>query len=269
MTRDTSKQLPHKSSAKHYRQIEPLVKVANLLPWSIRNGERCVQVAQRALPEMERPRAQALSDLRHSSIEAVLLKDLRRAAARRKQTGLVKDLVEMIPSASQRRIFMAVHKRFLRCFSQGRIEIGHRSWNLAGDPLKVYRLYAAVREALGAIVVPQLRFGSTHVVTLALPLPVRWVEIVWDQQRPAIRFAPDIVLDGLREALSGLDPRRIKRCPECGAFFLAWRKDKSACSKKCLNLARVHRHRAKQKDYEYNRKLRNAGVAKPESPKTD
>ena len=149
------------------------MKVANLLPWSIRNGERCVQVATRALPEMELPRAQALSDLRHSSIEVILLKDLRRAAARRKQTGLVKDLLEMIPSASQRRIFMAVHKRFLRCFSQGRIEIGHRSWNLAGDPLKVYCLYAAVREALDAIVAPQLRFGSTHVVTLALPLPVR------------------------------------------------------------------------------------------------
>jgi hypothetical protein len=192
-----------------------------------------------------------------------LLNDLRKAALRRKQPELVKDLLEMIPSASQRRIFEAVHDRFLRRFARGRIAIGKRTWNLAGDPLKVYRVYAAVREALDAIIAPQLRFGSTHVVTVALPLSASRVEIVWDQQRPAMRFAPDIVLDGLREALTGLDPRRIKRCPECGAFFVARRLDKSACSPGCLNLARVHRHRARQSQYEYTRKLKSAGLVKP------
>jgi len=264
-----SKQLSHKSNAKHYRLIEPFVQIANLLPWSIRNGERCVQVAGRTLSERELPSADAIRVLSQSPVQQTLLKDLRRDARRRSETALMGDLLDMIPTVFQQRIFKALHHRLLQRFPQGRIEIGERTWNLAGNPLKVYRVYAAVREALDAIAAPHWQLGNLHVATLALPLPVRWVEIVWDHQQPAIRFVPDIVLDGLREALTGLDPRRIKRCPECGAFFLAWRLDKSACSPRCLNLARVHRHRAKQKDYEYHRKLRNAGVAKPERPRKD
>jgi hypothetical protein len=70
------------------------------------------------------------------------------------------------------------------------------------------------------------------------------------------------VLDSLREALTDLDPRRIKRSQAC-SFFLARRLDKSACSPRCLNLTRVHRHRAKQPHYELARKLKSAGIAKP------
>src|SRR5262245_21764424 len=139
MKPSTSKQLRFKSSAKHYRLIEPLAQIANLLPWSINDGKRCVQLATRTLPERDLPRTEALRGLSHSPIEITLLNDLRKAAVRGKRPELVKDLLEMIPSASQRRILEAVYNRFLRCFAQGRIAIGGRSWNLAGDPLKVYR----------------------------------------------------------------------------------------------------------------------------------
>jgi hypothetical protein len=166
------------------------------------------------------------------SVGLLLLEDFSRAAVRRNQTERVKGRLKMVPSASQRRIFKAVHDRFLRRFALGRIEIGERTWNLVGDPLKVYRVYAAVREALDAIVEPQLKLGGNHVVTLTLP--IRWVAFVWDPQRPAICFVPDLVLDGLPQTLSGFDPRRIKRCLECDAFFLARRLDKSACSPRCL-----------------------------------
>ena len=238
-----------------------MVQVANLLPWSIRDGERYVEVSAHALRERELPSCEAIRNFPTSAVERVLLKDLSSNAVRRNQTELVKGLLEVVPSASQRRIFKAVRDRFLRCFPRGRIEIGERTWNLAGDALKVYRVYAAVREALDAIAEPQLRLGRNHAVTLTLP--VGWVEMVWDPGQPAIRFVPDLVLDGLRQALSGFDPRRIKRCPECGAFFLAQRLDKSACSQRCLNLARVHRYRAKQPQYEFTGKLKSAGLAKP------
>ena len=89
MKPSTSKQLHFKSRAKHYRLIEPWSRIANLLPWSINDGERCVQVATRTLPERKLP----LRRLGHSPIEVTLQNDLRKAAVRRKLPELVKDLL--------------------------------------------------------------------------------------------------------------------------------------------------------------------------------
>ena len=217
-------------------------------------------MAGKLLLESELPDAEVMRSLAPSALQLTLLKDLRSTSARAGQKSVVKDLLDMIPSPSQHRIFKAVHDEFSRRFARGSIAIGEMNWNLAGDPLKVYRTYTAVRETLAAIAAPRVRLRNTHAFALKLPVPAPWVQIIWDQEQPAIRFVPDPVLDGLCQALTGLDPRRIKRCPECGTFFLAWRLDKSACSPRCLNLARVHRHRAKRGRYEYNRKLKSAGL---------
>lgn len=244
------------------RSAQALIDIANLLPWSIRNGEWLVLVEG---PVAREPTAQcrACAQLAQSPSQFTLFKELRSAAEDPGQKASVKGLLDMIPFAFQQLIFEAVRDRFLRRFAQGRVSIGERSWNLGGDPLKVYRVYTAVRETLAAIAVPQLRVGKSpcrHAHTAVAHPPGG---VVWDQRQPAIRFVLDIVLDGLREALAGLDSGRIKRCPECDALFLAQRMDKSACSLRCLNLARVHRHRARRSQYEYNRELKSAGITKP------
>jgi hypothetical protein len=100
MKSDAYKHLSPKSSAKHYSLIAPLVQVANLLPWSIRDGERYVEVSAHALPERELPSSEAIRNFPTSSVERLLLKDLSSAAVRRNQTELVKGRLIMVPSAS-------------------------------------------------------------------------------------------------------------------------------------------------------------------------
>ena len=126
----TSKQFSPKSSAKHYRSVKLLVEIWNLLPWSIRNGERCVRVEGRLLRETELPRAVGMRDLARSTLRVKSLNDLRSAAARKGATASVRDLLAMIPSASERRIFKAVHDQFLRRFALGTIAIGEARWSL-------------------------------------------------------------------------------------------------------------------------------------------
>jgi hypothetical protein len=75
------------------------------------------------------------------------------------------------------------------------------------------------------------------------------------------------------DAIEGADPRRFGRCAVCGDFYYALRvnrtkkKKKGAaqyvtCSKKCAQARRVREWRRNQKIYEYNRKLRSAGLVK-------
>jgi len=56
--------------------------------------------------------------------------------------------------------------------------------------------------------------------------------------------------------LSGCDLRRLRSCPVCRHFFVAWRKDQAACNTRCANQLRVTRFRQKQPQYSANRKFR-------------
>ncbi len=56
--------------------------------------------------------------------------------------------------------------------------------------------------------------------------------------------------------LSDCDLRRLRSCPVCGHFFVAWRMDQTACSKRCANRLRVARFRQRQPQYSANRKFR-------------
>jgi hypothetical protein len=72
-------------------------------------------------------------------------------------------------------------------------------------------------------------------------------------------------VDPFREflrALDGTDVTRVRECPICDHFFLAFRKDQKACSKRCNAVRRVRDWRANQEQHEYKRKLRGAGLLK-------
>lgn len=56
--------------------------------------------------------------------------------------------------------------------------------------------------------------------------------------------------------LSDCDLRRLRSCPVCRHFFLAWRMDQTACNTRCANRLRVARFKQKQPQYSANRKFR-------------
>ena len=56
--------------------------------------------------------------------------------------------------------------------------------------------------------------------------------------------------------LSSCDLRRLRSCPVCRHFFVAWRKDQAACNTRCANQLRVARFRQKQPQYSASRKFR-------------
>ncbi len=66
------------------------------------------------------------------------------------------------------------------------------------------------------------------------------------------------LFQGLATALRGLDS--LRPCEVCQRTFFRSRKTQKCCSKTCAGTLRVRRHRAKQAQYEYNRKLKSAGV---------
>lgn len=70
-------------------------------------------------------------------------------------------------------------------------------------------------------------------------------------------------VDPFREflrVLDGADVTRVRQCPICNHFFLAFRKDQKACSKRCNAVRRVRDWRANQEQHEYKRKLIGAGL---------
>lgn len=52
------------------------------------------------------------------------------------------------------------------------------------------------------------------------------------------------------------DLGRLRSCPACQRFFVAWRKDQQTCGRRCATLIRVHRFREKKDVYAANRRFR-------------
>jgi hypothetical protein len=82
-------------------------------------------------------------------------------------------------------------------------------------------------------------------------------ELADRRSKAAIEWAD---LFGSLETVLREDWGRFRACPICSRLFLPRRVDQSCCSKPCAGVARIRRHRAKQPEYEYNRKLKSAGV---------
>lgn len=66
----------------------------------------------------------------------------------------------------------------------------------------------------------------------------------------------DAYEDFLAELTNAGDLSRVRSCPACNRFFVAWRWDQKACRKPCANLIRVHRFRAKAPEYAEGRRFR-------------
>jgi hypothetical protein len=62
--------------------------------------------------------------------------------------------------------------------------------------------------------------------------------------------------DFLAELTRAGDLRRLRSCPACSRFFVAWRLDQKACSRPCANLVRVQKFRRKKNEYAANRNFR-------------
>lgn len=76
-------------------------------------------------------------------------------------------------------------------------------------------------------------------------------------------------------AVENAEASRLRNCPICGHVFYARRLTQEACSQRCNATRRVRAWRAKHgDDYEYNRKLKLAGVksepkARPAKPRKE
>ncbi len=127
----------------------------------------------------------------------------------------------------------------------------------------VRRTFDAIVDATGPGV-REIRAGRKfewhELEPLELPAP---------EYKPVLFFNPDgrgtLGPDPYRQFLQDLEavePLRIRGCPICSRLFFASRKDKGACSPRCLNTFRVREFRNpdKTREYEYNRKLKSAGI---------
>jgi hypothetical protein len=75
-------------------------------------------------------------------------------------------------------------------------------------------------------------------------------------EKGVISRVPDPYENFLAELTSAGDLRRLRSCPACRRFFIAWRSDQKACSRRCANLVRVYKFRQKKVEYAANRKFR-------------
>lgn len=149
------------------------------------------------------------------------------------------------------------------------LSVGGRTFHLAeraaGDVerlAQVHDLLVVLRGALGALTVP----GSIGIypggeyrspkeadppsTPAALPIPIREERrIVVEDGR--VRVQPSVLTDGFLGALDGAPIDRLRRCFNCGAFFLAKRKDKGGCSPSCCNTLNVRAHRRRVEEGRY------------------
>jgi hypothetical protein len=84
------------------------------------------------------------------------------------------------------------------------------------------------------------------------------VERLLSRIRSGIAGTTAGVLDQLRLLVANLD--QLHSCAVCGTFFVPKRRDQRCCTRACAGTLRVRRHRAKQGQYEQNRKDKLAGV---------
>ncbi len=118
--------------------------------------------------------------------------------------------------------------------------------------VRMYRIFYSVRRAFESLV-PRDDVQNARRRRIYLPPPATDTLIEVNQDA-TIGLGPDHYRDFLNDLTSSGDISRIRRCPICRKFYWAWRKDKGACSKGCLNNNRQRNHRLRQGKYEANRR---------------
>ena len=105
-------------------------------------------------------------------------------------------------------------------------------------------------------------FDSLDFLTQEIPFPrsgARQIPLTLQisvDARGSVSRVRDPFEDFLAALTGSGDLRRLRSCPACKRFFVAWRKDQQACGRRCATLIRVHRFREKKPVYAANRRFR-------------
>jgi hypothetical protein len=105
-------------------------------------------------------------------------------------------------------------------------------------------------------------FDSLDFLTQEIPSPrsgTRQIPLTLQvsvDARGSVSRVRDPFEDFLAELAASDDLRRLRSCPACKRFFVAWRHDQKACGRRCARLVRVHRFREKKAVHAANRKFR-------------
>lgn len=105
-------------------------------------------------------------------------------------------------------------------------------------------------------------FDSLDFLTRKIPSPgsgARQIPLTLQvsvDTRGAVSRVRDPFEDFLAALTESGDLGRLRSCPACQRFFVAWRKNKQTCGRRCATLIRVHRFREKKPVYAANRRFR-------------
>ena len=124
---------------------------------------------------------------------------------------------------------------------------------------KLIETYKAVRDFLESVPAMEPRDGlNTSGADAEKDFPITFFASRAENGR--LVFQADPLRSHFKDALDGVETQRIRRCPICEKIFFSQRITQRACSKLCNQTRRVREWRSKQAKYEYNRKLKSAGV---------
>ncbi|MBV8357205.1 MAG: hypothetical protein JO189_04615 [Deltaproteobacteria bacterium] len=142
--------------------------------------------------------------------------------------------------------------------------------NIAVQTLNTYRTLQGDREPVSALIdarIDPFRYGQelqADLITTGMKL-ILWLAPHGSSadNRELVRLKAETaghaanLIHHLETAVRNLDA--LHRCAICGNWFVPVRSDQTCCSKPCATALRVRRHRTKQSDYEYVRKLKAVG----------
>lgn len=115
--------------------------------------------------------------------------------------------------------------------------------------LHCYALVRRLFDSLDFLTRDNLRpTAGTRVIPLSLQVSVGSDGLLSRVRDPYEDFLAELTRAG--------DLRRLRACPACNKFFVAWRRDQKACVRACANLIRVRRFREKGSEYAAGRKFR-------------
>lgn len=112
---------------------------------------------------------------------------------------------------------------------------------------EIYDSLFTLRAVLSAITLRTPGDSSTSITVAVRVEETRRISTD-ESNRIAVRAT---VVGTFFDALHQAEIDRIRRCEVCGTFFLAWRRDKGACSPQCCNTRNVREKRRREKEGRY------------------
>jgi len=167
-------------------------------------------------------------------------------------------LESLEPRGKHRRLLARIERAFRSRFREIRptgdapLLISPRWASFARGEWQQLHCFALVRRLFDSLdfltrIIPSARLGARQIpVTLQVSVDTRG----------SVSRVHDPFEDFLAELTRSDDLSRLRSCPGCSKFFVAWRKDQKTCSRRCATLIRVHRFRDKKAVYAANRRFR-------------